>query len=832
MANRFTLREGQFRKVTYMPVELSITGGDTPKVGGIYYVDSVTGSNAASRGTVDLPLASIEYAFGNYCVANNGDYVYAFPGHVESISTAGGLDLDVAGVWVEALGIGNDRAQIVFTGTTDTADIDVDAADIALKNFLIDVTGNDSLDAPLDVNAARFKFYGNTVILADAAGQADAFMVLATGASGLKVLGNEFQGSSDPGLNSAISIVGTPDDIEIAYNTIYGDFADACIHNAIGNIATRLNIHDNYLENFQAADHAIELVSACTGRIADNHLAGTDLTALLDPGSCQVFNNLGYDSNLAGDAEGVLLFAQQDSGANVLGSDNANNAFASTNVVANADGTVIEREEYIQASIAVPGADSATNTLERDVVGNKADATAAGAVTATDTLVAYIKQIVTMLGIDADTNAIAAMLGGAAGIATMPNAAVPANAVNVFELLREIWAVLNGTAAGENGVQVWPAAAAPANNVSLAEAVRYVVETLLSVPTADLATNLLTTQVLGNKADAAATGAVTATDTLVAYIKQLITMMGTDADTNPIAAMLSGANGIGIMPSAAVPANNVNAFELLREIWAVLNGTAAGENGVQVWAAAAAPANNVSIAEAIRYVVESQLNVPTADLATNALTTQVVGNKTDAAIADTIEGGAATTQTLHALAKTILQRLGADSGNNTAATTLVVANRDGSILERLEYQHAQIETTVTRATAALPQTAAAAIFTITGVVEIRRIVGYVTTVVGAIANATKLVGNSTGGGASTDLCATLDINAHAVDSRYEITGVFANAMVRTLDVPLAVVQTVNVVVGPGTIDLNCAGSDGGTGRVRWSCTYMPLEAGATVVAAA
>ena len=138
---------------------------------------------------------------------------------------------------------------------------------------------------------------------------------------------------------------------------------------------------------------------------------------------------------------------------------------------------------------------------------------------------------------------------------------------------------------------------------------------------------------------------------------------------------------------------------------------------------------------------------------------------------------------------------------------------------------------VTRAAAALPQTAAAALFTVTGLVLLKRIVGYVTVGIGAVANATKIKGNSTGAGATTDLCTTLDINGHVATSRYEITGTFANAMVRTLDVPLAQVQAADIVIPPGTIDLDCAGSDGGVGRVRWSVTYVPLESNAAVVAA-
>jgi hypothetical protein len=138
---------------------------------------------------------------------------------------------------------------------------------------------------------------------------------------------------------------------------------------------------------------------------------------------------------------------------------------------------------------------------------------------------------------------------------------------------------------------------------------------------------------------------------------------------------------------------------------------------------------------------------------------------------------------------------------------------------------------VTRATAALPQTTAAALFTVTGHVLVKRIVGVVTVQIGAVANATKLVGNSTGAGASTDLCATLDINAQAVDSRLEITGTFANAMVAIIDIPAAPTQATDIVVPPGTIDLSCGGSDGGGGRIRWSVTYVPLESGAQIVAA-
>ena len=138
---------------------------------------------------------------------------------------------------------------------------------------------------------------------------------------------------------------------------------------------------------------------------------------------------------------------------------------------------------------------------------------------------------------------------------------------------------------------------------------------------------------------------------------------------------------------------------------------------------------------------------------------------------------------------------------------------------------------VTRATAALPQTTSVAIFTVTGLVLLKRIVGYVTTGVGAVANATKLKANPTGVGATTDLCSTVDVNNAVAASYFQITGTFANAMIKTVDIPIAKQQAAEIVISPGTIEVDCAGNDGGGGRVSWSVTYVPLEAGAGIVAA-
>lgn len=136
--------------------------------------------------------------------------------------------------------------------------------------------------------------------------------------------------------------------------------------------------------------------------------------------------------------------------------------------------------------------------------------------------------------------------------------------------------------------------------------------------------------------------------------------------------------------------------------------------------------------------------------------------------------------------------------------------------------------TVERLTGNLPQSAAGALFTVVGgKVRLLHIVGEVTTVIETQANDTKLVCNPTVG-ADVDLCAVLDITADAVGTMYHVTGILANAMVATTSGAFAA-QAGEVIVAPGTIDLDCAASN--TGQAKWTLQYIPLDDGATVVAA-
>lgn len=132
---------------------------------------------------------------------------------------------------------------------------------------------------------------------------------------------------------------------------------------------------------------------------------------------------------------------------------------------------------------------------------------------------------------------------------------------------------------------------------------------------------------------------------------------------------------------------------------------------------------------------------------------------------------------------------------------------------------------VTRATATLPQTAASALFTITGGrIMLVAIIGEVTTVIQTQANNTKLVFNPTAAGASTDLCAVLSTTALAVGTLLSITGTLATAM--QSGVLMTLRQATPLILSEGTIDLDCAASN--TGSVKWDLFYVPLSDDATL----
>ena len=189
-----------------------------------------------------------------------------------------------------------------------------------------------------------------------------------------------------------------------------------------------------------------------------------------------------------------------------------------------------------------------------------------------------------------------------------------------------------------------------------------------------------------------------------------------------------------------------------------------------------------------------RLRTPTADNTIDIFLRDVVGSKSDAVAV----GAVTATDTLMAYIKQLVENGGLGIAVDKAATTL-------------------------------PQGAAVPQFTIAGGrVLVTSIIGEVTVVIETQANVTKLVANPTVG-TSVDMCATLDITADEVGCLYGITGTPGDDLVGTNAGLTISMSNKGIVVNAGTIDLNCGASN--TGATKWTLHYVPIDVGATVVAA-
>ena len=126
------------------------------------------------------------------------------------------------------------------------------------------------------------------------------------------------------------------------------------------------------------------------------------------------------------------------------------------------------------------------------------------------------------------------------------------------------------------------------------------------------------------------------------------------------------------------------------------------------------------------------------------------------------------------------------------------------------------------------------IFAITGDVFIYEINGVVTTAIGAVANATKLT-VVCGALSAVDISGTTDINGFAAGYILSPITTLATALGNNANgVLVSVGGVVGLFVGCGTTDagiirVSCAGADGGTGRIRWTCSYLPLSGDGMIV---
>lgn len=228
------------------------------------WVSSVSGLNGNDGLTPETPWSTLDYAVGKM-TANINATVIAMPGHVETVTAAAGLALDVAGINLVGIGRGTLRPKINFT-TAVSASVLLTAANVYMENFLF-TGGIDALTNPVHVQASDFWLHGCE--WQDVTGQATDVVLTTAAADRLKITDYTYSGAAAAGTNAGIAIVGGDGHI------IDGVYADGNF--AVGFLdirttaTTNLQVRNWLARTRNAADVlGVDTITGSTGVIGPN----------------------------------------------------------------------------------------------------------------------------------------------------------------------------------------------------------------------------------------------------------------------------------------------------------------------------------------------------------------------------------------------------------------------------------------------------------------------------------------------------------------------------------------------------------------------------------
>lgn len=368
-------------------------------VGDVIFVNATNG-NASGDGTSQRPFSTLDAAISKSGVSA-GDVIVMMPGHAETIASAGACNVDVAGLTILGLGEGAKRPTFTFSATAST--ITITAASTTMKNFIVKPS-IDSVVSPIVVSAAdctldfevqdassTVECVRGVLTTADAdrmnlklkyigfpAGNACVNAVRLVGGNDIRI-DIDFYGKASTAVvefhtttctnvnvrgymyNSGTTDL-SKDVVDTAGSgTWYADFFDgAAGYAASGGSGNAIAAGD--LSAIASTVNTINAQQAGTAGIASwptaaayaNDVSMAEVLAYIQnavrngSGTAMATNKsiadaLGTDGNATTDSAVSIV--------GILGSNTATTAFASTNVTANADGNILEREEYIQTDL-------------------------------------------------------------------------------------------------------------------------------------------------------------------------------------------------------------------------------------------------------------------------------------------------------------------------------------------------------------------------------------------------------------------------------------------------------------------------------------------------
>lgn len=243
-------------------------------MGNVFFVQSTHASASDTSGygrSPDAPFATIDYAVSQ-CTANNDDVIVVLPGHVETLTAAGQLVFDVAGVRVLGVGEGSLQPKIDHT-TADTADVDIDAANVTLENLCFEASFAD-IAVCIDVNATDCKIKKCRFLEPTTN---ENFLVCVQDASSTTssriTIEDCYAQCLDAANTHFVNFAGTGDGHVVRNNRLRGDWGTMAVGGA--GVITNCIIEGNLIANAaNTSDGCINLASTATGMVYNNHCAG------------------------------------------------------------------------------------------------------------------------------------------------------------------------------------------------------------------------------------------------------------------------------------------------------------------------------------------------------------------------------------------------------------------------------------------------------------------------------------------------------------------------------------------------------------------------------
>lgn len=248
--------------------------------GQVLWVDSATGSNG-NKGTRERPFATLDYAIGR-CNANKGDKIIIKENHAETITGAGGITADIAGITIIGLGTYNQRPRFLMDGGT-TVSFVVSTADVMVQN-LVFAAGHADVATCFNVTGVGCTLAGLDFV-DNVADENFVTPIKATGAAntadGLKIIGCR-NITLDANAAEFLELTDNIDHLVMKYNThfVTGSTAGVFILSAGTKIQRFADIGYNIVQNANTANDVFIDNGGATnsGLVYNNYVGNLDVT--------------------------------------------------------------------------------------------------------------------------------------------------------------------------------------------------------------------------------------------------------------------------------------------------------------------------------------------------------------------------------------------------------------------------------------------------------------------------------------------------------------------------------------------------------------------------